>query len=126
MVCYHFILQGVKSDQTKVLYALYGVVEHSGRLTGGHYTAYVKVRPRNTQLGQFLNRQDTNNVRLEKLLETLQQNQCNERHADEEAEEESVAPPGKWYYISDSSVSEAHESSVLRCQAYLLFYERIL
>ena len=28
----------------KVLYGLYGVVEHSGSMKGGHYTAYVKVR----------------------------------------------------------------------------------
>ncbi|XP_058163169.1 ubiquitin carboxyl-terminal hydrolase 45 isoform X3 [Dasypus novemcinctus] len=28
----------------KVLYGLYGVVEHSGSMRGGHYTAYVKVR----------------------------------------------------------------------------------
>lgn len=39
---------------------------------------------------------------------------------------EGVVPPaGKWYYISDSRVSETTESNVLRCQAYLLFYERI-
>nr|XP_045367702.1 ubiquitin carboxyl-terminal hydrolase 45 isoform X3 [Camelus bactrianus] len=28
----------------KVVYGLYGVVEHSGSMRGGHYTAYVKVR----------------------------------------------------------------------------------
>lgn len=38
----------------------------------------------------------------------------------------SVPSPGKWYYISDSRVMEASESSVLNSQAYLLFYERIL
>ena len=27
----------------QVLYSLYGVVEHSGRLQGGHYTAFIKV-----------------------------------------------------------------------------------
>uniref|UniRef100_A0A1B6EAV3 Uncharacterized protein n=1 Tax=Clastoptera arizonana TaxID=38151 RepID=A0A1B6EAV3_9HEMI len=32
--------------------------------------------------------------------------------------------PGKWYYISDSSVSLASEERVLKSQAYLLFYER--
>jgi ubiquitin carboxyl-terminal hydrolase 16/45 len=116
----------VKCDETRVLYALYGVVEHSGRLTGGHYTAYVKVRPHNTQLGQFLNRQDTNNVRLDKILETLHQHQHSEGSRPPEGSEEMMAPPGKWYYISDSRVTEANETSVLRCQAYILFYERIL
>ncbi len=27
-----------------VLYSLYGIVEHSGSMRGGHYAAYVKVR----------------------------------------------------------------------------------
>ena len=35
------------------------------------------------------------------------------------------APAGKWYYVSDSRVSEVREDRVLRSQAYLLFYERI-
>ncbi|KFB42014.1 AGAP000666-PA-like protein [Anopheles sinensis] len=35
----------VRPDQKKILYALYGVVEHTGTMSGGHYVAYVKVRP---------------------------------------------------------------------------------
>ena len=31
----------------------------------------------------------------------------------------------KWYYISDAHVSEVSEEKVMKCQAYLLFYERI-
>uniref|UniRef100_A0A8C6ST29 Ubiquitin carboxyl-terminal hydrolase n=1 Tax=Neogobius melanostomus TaxID=47308 RepID=A0A8C6ST29_9GOBI len=31
---------------SRVLYSLYGIVEHSGTMRSGHYTAYVKVRPR--------------------------------------------------------------------------------
>ena len=31
---------------------------------------------------------------------------------------------GKWYHISDTSVVEVSEEKVLKCQAYLLFYER--
>lgn len=34
-------------------------------------------------------------------------------------------PPGKWYYVSDSHVREMSEESVLKAQAYILFYERI-
>lgn len=34
----------VSKDYTKPrIYALYGIVEHSGTLYGGHYVAYVKV-----------------------------------------------------------------------------------
>jgi hypothetical protein len=34
------------------------------------------------------------------------------------------APTGKWFFVSDSRVSEVGEERVLRSQAYLLFYER--
>ena len=29
------------NEDGKIMYSLYGVVEHSGRLNGGHYTAYL-------------------------------------------------------------------------------------
>merc|ERR1719209_2572055 len=38
-------MPNVAIGQQRLLYTLYGVVEHSGRLQGGHYTAFVKVRP---------------------------------------------------------------------------------
>ena len=38
-------MPSVNINSTKINYSLYGVVEHSGGLTGGHYTACVKVRP---------------------------------------------------------------------------------
>ena len=36
------ICHGLQSNQ-RPIYRLYGVVEHSGRLNSGHYTAYVRV-----------------------------------------------------------------------------------
>lgn len=30
-----------------------------------------------------------------------------------------------WYYISDSYVKKVDQSDVLKCQAYMLYYERI-
>lgn len=42
------------------------------------------------------------------------------------SEEPSQEPPqGKWYYVSDSHVREVGEETVLKAQAYILFYERI-
>ena len=35
--------QTIQAGQEKVMYSLYGVVEHSGRMSGGHYVAFVKV-----------------------------------------------------------------------------------
>ncbi|KAI7800642.1 ubiquitin carboxyl-terminal hydrolase 16 [Triplophysa rosa] len=36
--------KGIKESETRVLYSLYGIVEHSGTMRSGHYTAYVKSR----------------------------------------------------------------------------------
>lgn len=107
------------NQQNKVLYSLYGVVEHSGTLHGGHYVAYVKVRPKI----------DESDPRWRFLppIGSKTQNSSHTHIIDESDENsEPTAPPGKWYYVSDSQVSVATESRVLRAQAYLLFYERIL
>lgn len=36
--------------EPQTLYSLYGIVEHSGTMRSGHYTAYVKVRPEGPKL----------------------------------------------------------------------------
>ena len=122
----HFIFQGIKSGQKKVLYSLYGVVEHSGRLTSGHYTAYVKVRANIGTLTNFLN---FHNVTVKEYLHRYAQSVVNgdrlEADAADDSAAEALVPPGRWYHISDSRVNEVTEASVERAQAYLLFYERI-
>ena len=121
-------MQGIESDQSQVLYSLYGVVEHSGRLTGGHYTAYVKVRPNSTRHKYFLQQLDLTGAKVSAaLMKLAEENSSQNSNATTPTTPEELpsAQPGKWYYISDSRVSESSESSVLRCQAYLLFYERI-
>ncbi|XP_043484419.1 ubiquitin carboxyl-terminal hydrolase 16 [Leptopilina heterotoma] len=112
-------------DVPKV-YSLYGVVEHSGTLYGGHYVAYVKTRqplspddPR----WSFLPKQESTES------ETLENNETT--NSEEKSEKISNSSnveslPGQWYYISDSRVTETDENTVLKSQAYLLFYERIL
>lgn len=82
------------------LYSLYGIVEHSGTMRSGHYTAYVKVRP-NCHLSEHLNGMTPQVSEAESLK-------------------------GSWFHISDSSVQAVPESKVQNSQAYLLFYERIL
>lgn len=84
--------------ESQILYSLYGIVEHSGTMRSGHYTAYVKVRP-----------------------------QCpNSLSNGISAQGDTEAPKGSWFHISDTSVQPVTESKVQSCQAYLLFYERIL
>ncbi|XP_048836704.1 ubiquitin carboxyl-terminal hydrolase 16 isoform X2 [Brienomyrus brachyistius] len=82
---------------TQVLYALYGVVEHSGTMRSGHYTAYVKARL------------------------SSQSAAVNGLTARGDPEPEK----GSWYHISDTSIQPVPESKVQSSQAYLLFYERI-
>ncbi|KAJ6660231.1 hypothetical protein lerEdw1_017931 [Lerista edwardsae] len=89
-------------DGGKVIYALYGIVEHSGSMRGGHYAAYVKVRSPS-----------------QKNLEHISSNK------NVQGLKESVgASVGQWVYVSDTHVQAVPESRVLNSQAYLLFYER--
>ncbi|XP_032368041.1 ubiquitin carboxyl-terminal hydrolase 16 [Etheostoma spectabile] len=84
--------------ETRLLYSLYGVVEHSGTMRSGHYTAYVKARP-----------------------------ECPKPSSNGLTAEGHAEPSrGSWFHISDTSVQPVSESRVQSCQAYLLFYERIL
>ncbi|BFG03030.1 ubiquitin carboxyl-terminal hydrolase 16 [Drosophila madeirensis] len=165
-------LPNIDRKQKKLLYALYGVVEHSGGMYGGHYTAYVKVRPKVTpddKRWKFLPHGskaelDQDDDQLKKLEELLAKEKARDLHLNsmndsddftsnsssnsstseefntnpngatghgdqhEQQEEEAAnvqAPPGKWYYVSDSRVHEVSEDAALKAQAYLLFYERI-
>ncbi|XP_024407522.2 ubiquitin carboxyl-terminal hydrolase 45 isoform X1 [Desmodus rotundus] len=87
----------------EVLYGLYGVVEHSGSMRGGHYTAYVKVRTPSGRLWEH--------ITGKKSVPGLK-----------EPDSES---PGQWVHVSDTYVQVVPESRALSAQAYLLFYERI-
>ncbi|NXP78073.1 UBP45 hydrolase, partial [Ramphastos sulfuratus] len=92
------------AEGARVLYSLYGIVEHSGSMRGGHYAAYVKVR-----------------TPSKKLLE-----QMNASRNVLGLKEATGAPGGQWVYVSDAHVQVVPESRVLNAQAYLLFYERLL
>ncbi|XP_071324553.1 ubiquitin carboxyl-terminal hydrolase 45 isoform X2 [Trachinotus anak] len=85
----------------RVFYSLYGIVEHSGSMRGGHYTAYVKVR--------------------------APQRRTEQHHRNlSGAREASGSFQGQWVYVSDTTVQTVPESRVLNSQAYLLFYEEML
>ncbi|XP_007428833.1 ubiquitin carboxyl-terminal hydrolase 45 [Python bivittatus] len=92
------------TDGGKVLYVLYGIVEHNGSMRGGHYAAYVKIR---TSSKKHLEHNSSN-----KNVQGLK--------------ESPGSAVGQWVYISDTYVQAVPESRVLNSQAYLLFYERIL
>ncbi|XP_067840877.1 ubiquitin carboxyl-terminal hydrolase 45 [Heptranchias perlo] len=90
-------------EGNKVLYSLYGIVEHSGSMRGGHYTAYVQVRAANKKLSEHIpGIKNTPGFR------------------------DVGAAPGQWVYVSDTHVQTVSEARVLNAQAYLLFYEQLL
>ncbi|KAM8975168.1 ubiquitin carboxyl-terminal hydrolase 16 [Pelodytes ibericus] len=94
--------KNIPEGESKLLYSLYGVIEHSGTMRSGHYTAYVKLRNPNPELCELV---------LRGVL----------------PEEPSMEPnKGHWYHVSDSHVQAVPLSKVLSSQAYLLFYERLL
>ncbi|CAH6792498.1 ubiquitin carboxyl-terminal hydrolase 16 isoform X2 [Phodopus roborovskii] len=94
--------KNVAEESTRVLYALYGVVEHSGTMRSGHYTAYAKARTASSHLSNFV------------------------LHGDIPQDCEVESTKGQWFHISDTHVQAVPVSKVLNSQAYLLFYERIL
>lgn len=104
----------------EILYSLYGIVEHAGRLSGGHYTAYVKANTR-TINRIFECELPLAQCDLNKLLRRFSgvKIELSENAFDKDEED------ARWFYISDSFVKEVSEAQVLKCQAYLLFYERI-
>lgn len=91
-------------------YKLYGVVDHSGTLHRGHYTAYVKKR--DCSLDESFRDKSIPLSELINLLGSVNAEKCGELD--------------KWYYCNDERVSETTLKRVLNADAYLLFYERCL
>lgn len=60
----------MSKGQTQVLYGLYGVVEHSGRLNSGHYVAYVRSRPLDPSRTnkQYLNLKPSSQFEIDQLV----------------------------------------------------------
>ncbi|XP_053659042.1 ubiquitin carboxyl-terminal hydrolase 45 [Anopheles marshallii] len=161
----------IRPGQKRILYALYGLVEHSGSMHGGHYVAYVKVRPKfgpEDERWKFIpqgTKDELDRKSEQEMVEeqarrmgihnrdsddslssyhTTSDNDDNGQKLLKEQKEQDEPegevgynpkpseplpdvepPPGKWYCVSDSYVREVTEESVLKVQAYLLFYERI-
>ncbi|OQR75053.1 ubiquitin carboxyl-terminal hydrolase 16-like [Tropilaelaps mercedesae] len=91
-------IPSIKPDQTSILYSLYGVVEHSGSLNGGHYTAYVKVRP-NQGLGTKFLQPLPLKMGLDDLIREMHR-RCENRL--QGAEDQSPSNTGKKHLSAES------------------------
>ena len=130
-------LQSLCDSRGQLLYSLYGVVEHSGGMHGGHYTAYVRVRTPPCYPASTISKQtDPSEGTLHSDKDITPQISssnlelaCGNTDVADESETSASfdlsSTKGHWYYISDSHVRTATESEVLKSQAYLLFYERL-
>ena len=88
------------------MYSLYGVVEHSGTLHSGHYTAKVR---------KLTHVQDSSEYSSGKSVAS----------SHDEIQKASLPEDTQWCHASDSYTREATVDEVHSSQAYLLFYERI-
>lgn len=129
----------VGSHQNKLLYRLYGVVSHSGGLSGGHYVAYVRGGGEGMARAQHFLREIislSNAKEGDRSLEGLKRGMeakigslkigdptttggQNASLLEEEGE--------RWYFCNDNSVSPIDVRVMQRTvEAYILFYERVL
>ncbi|XP_068236605.1 ubiquitin carboxyl-terminal hydrolase 16 isoform X10 [Palaemon carinicauda] len=135
-------LGNMSRGQSQVLYGLYGVVEHSGRLNSGHYVAYVRSRPLDPSRTnkQYLNLKPSSQFEINQLVaemaekieassgtlsNELKPTLGNKTTVDKEEFEEEVKA-GRWFHVSDTYVAEVNIERVMKAQAYLLFYERLV
>ncbi|XP_071454333.1 ubiquitin carboxyl-terminal hydrolase 45 isoform X2 [Hetaerina americana] len=109
----------VKAKQPDVSssYQLYGVIEHSGHLSSGHYVAYVKVQEEISGHGD----------QVKTLLSPDRCEVSDPLNVKSESKKDTMSKGGtaKWYFTSDTFVKEVNIKEVLAAEAYLLFYRRI-
>ncbi|CAH8576155.1 unnamed protein product [Schistosoma mattheei] len=149
------------THSNQIRYRLYGVIEHTGHLTSGHYVAYVTVPKSYTNYNdnqsdriehQFigsLNRSPKWPLSVNDLIQRLRRcdhhqlllssnnfmsctqngnNTINHStsHINEVIDDDHDNDDSRqWFYCSDSHITRVSQSTVLNCQAYVLFYERI-
>lgn len=97
-----FVSKEFGDCKKRILYGLYGVIEHCGRgLFGGHYVAYLR--------------------RREKKIQESFVNPSRFCYNEDEAKQ------GEWFLTNDRQVTKVVGGfdKVKSCQAYILFYERL-
>ncbi|KAM3172828.1 hypothetical protein ACTXT7_013735 [Hymenolepis weldensis] len=111
-------------------YRLFGIVEHSGSLSSGHYVAYVA---ENTDgdipADRFIPTLDKPfpwPLNLHHLVYQLRRSDQSVLNGDPSASNRSDQEDNRtWHHFSDTSVHKVPLSEVLSAKPYLLFYQRM-
>ena len=103
---------------------MYGVVQHSGSLQGGHYIAYVKYT-----MGDCEHETAKHTKHRKEVSDGGESGYSNfvDNHVYQTVEDDGESGDRRediWCYTSDSYVTFANETDVHDCQAYLLLYVR--
>ena len=96
------MLKVFADSNKRILYGLYGVIEHRGHgLLGGHYVAYLR--------------------RREKKINNRSGKHSHSCYYEKEAEN------GEWFLANDQRITKVPDGfdGVKGRQAYILFYERL-
>jgi len=122
-------------EEQRIMYDLLGVVQHSGSLHGGHYTAYVKYPPGSDKHCGETGDQEGAEYNLVKSADSglggsgdhYSANPCQSQHHYYSTElsgdvESGTASGDHWFYTSDSWIELATKEDVNKSQAYLLLY----
>lgn len=91
-------------------YELIAVVVHMGGKRGGHYVAYVS-RSRSREVGSRRSKQQPQDFEDELAPEANGQGDSGDSRV--------------WYYVSDTLVKRVALEQVLKCEAYMLFYQQL-
>ena len=97
------------------------MIEHSGTLRSGHYTAYIKQTFNDNDLINETYSKPIDDL-LTTLFKTATDDQCQVNTTEIK---NSSSPPPAWYHISDNTIHKIPEDKVLEADAYVLFYRRI-
>nr|CDS31013.1 ubiquitin carboxyl terminal hydrolase 16 [Hymenolepis microstoma] len=111
-------------------YRLFGIVEHSGSLSSGHYVAYVAENTDGDIPGDCfiptLDKPFPWPLNLHHLVYQLRRGDQSVLNGDPTASNHTHQEDSRtWHYFSDTSVHKVALSEVLNAKPYLLFYQRV-